>query len=79
MRRLLRRCERRLDGVPIPHPFDLDKLCQGVADMRGRPLRRLGIPGLSSTAPCGLWVSVPAADYILFDPDTSRLHAEQTA
>jgi hypothetical protein len=76
VRRLLRRCERRLDGVPIPHPFDLDKLCQGVADMRGRPLRRLGIPGLSSTAPCGLWVSVPAADYILFDPNTSRLHAE---
>jgi hypothetical protein len=76
VRGLRQRCERRLDGVPIPRPFNLDQLCEGVAGMRGRPLRRLGIPGLSSTAPCGLWVSVPAADYIFFDPDTSQLHAE---
>ena len=34
------------------------------------------MPGLSTGAPCGLWISVPAADYVFYDPDTSRLHAE---
>jgi hypothetical protein len=76
VRRLRRRCERRLQDVPIPHPFDLDELCRGIASRRGRPLRRQAVPGLSSTAPCGLWISTPAADYIFFDPNTSRLHAE---
>jgi hypothetical protein len=34
------------------------------------------MPGLSAGAPCGLWISVPEADYVFYDPDTSRLHAE---
>jgi hypothetical protein len=76
MRRLRRHCERLLQGIPIPHPFDLAEFCQGIARLRGRRLRLQPVPGLSSTAPCGLWISVPAADYIFFDPDTSRLHAE---
>ena len=32
--------------------------------------------GLSVGAPCGLWISVPTAEYVFYDPDTSRLHAE---
>jgi hypothetical protein len=76
VRRLRRACEERLAGVPVPDPFDLAAFCQGIAAMRGRPLRLHPVPGLSSTAPCGLWISVPAADHIFFDPNTSRLHAE---
>ncbi|MFB9364173.1 hypothetical protein [Actinoplanes nipponensis] len=34
------------------------------------------MPGLSAGAPCGLWISVPDADYVFYDPGTSRLHAE---
>jgi hypothetical protein len=76
VRRLRRHCERRLEGVPIPNPFDLGDFCKGIAKLRGRRLQLQAMPGLSSTAPCGLWISIPAADYILFDPNTSRLHAE---
>lgn len=74
--RLRRRCERRLRGVSIPQPFDLDAFCAVVAAHRGRPLVLQPMPGLSTGAPCGLWISVPTADYVFYDPETSRLHAE---
>jgi hypothetical protein len=34
------------------------------------------MPGLGTGAPCGLWISVPTADYVFYDPETSQLHAE---
>jgi hypothetical protein len=74
--RLRRRCERRLQNIPIPRPFDLDAFCAVVATHRGRPLSLQPMPGLSAGAPCGLWISVPTADYVFYDPGTSRLHAE---
>jgi hypothetical protein len=74
--RLRRRCERRLENIPIPNPFDLDIFCAGMAAHRGRPLTLQPMPGLSAGAPCGLWISVPNADYVFYDADTSRLHAE---
>jgi hypothetical protein len=76
VRRLRRWCERRLDGIPVPRPFNLDEFCQGVARSRGRRLGLHGVPGLSATAPCGLWISTPSADYIFFEPNTSGLHSE---
>lgn len=76
MSRLRRRCERRLQNIAIPRPFDLDTFCAVVATHRGRPLTLQPMPGLSVGAPCGLWISVPTADYVFYDPDTSRLHAE---
>lgn len=76
MSRLRRRCERRLQGLTIPRPFDLDVFCAVIATHRGRPLILQPVPGLSAGAPCGLWIAVPTADYVCYDPDTSRLHAE---
>jgi hypothetical protein len=76
VRRLRRRCERRLADIPVPRPFDLAVFCQGIASRRGRALRLQPVPGLTATAPCGLWISLPGTDYVVFDPDTSRLHAE---
>ncbi|MGA5301055.1 hypothetical protein ACPCHT_14065 [Nucisporomicrobium flavum] len=76
MSRLRKRCELLLQGMPIPQPFDLDAFCAVVAARRGRPLTLQPTPGLSAGAPCGLWISVPTADYVFYDPDTSRLHAE---
>ncbi|MEV4709062.1 hypothetical protein [Actinoplanes sp. NPDC049316] len=76
MSRLRRRCERRLQGVSIPQPFDLDAFCAVVAAHRGRPLTLQPMPGLNAGAPCGLWISVPTADYVFYDPGTSRIHAE---
>ena len=76
MSRLRRRCERRLQNIPIPRPFNLDTFCAVIATHRGRPLILQPTPGLSAGAPCGLWISVPTADYVFYDPGTSRLHAE---
>jgi hypothetical protein len=74
--RLRRRCERRLENIRIPNPFDLDVFCAVMAAHRARPLTLQPMPGLSADAPCGLWISVPTADYVFYDPDTSQLHAE---
>jgi hypothetical protein len=76
MENLRRRCERRLRGVRIPQPFDLDLFCREVEARRGRRLLRRAVPGLSSHAPCGLWIGTPEADHVFFDPGTSPLHAE---
>ena len=76
MSRLRRRCERRLDNIRIPKPFDLDVFCAVVSAHRGRPLTLHPMPGLSAGAPCGVWISGPAADYVFYDPVTSQLHAE---
>jgi hypothetical protein len=76
MESLRRRCERRLRGVRIPQPFDLDAFCREIEDRRGRRLLRRAVPGLSSHAPCGIWIGTPEADHVFFDPGTSPLHAE---
>ncbi|MEV6347902.1 hypothetical protein [Actinoplanes sp. NPDC051851] len=76
MEGLRRRCERRLRGVRVPHPFDLDNFSAEIAGLRGRPLHRMPLPGLGSGAPCGIWMATPTADYVFYDPDTSPLHAE---
>ncbi|GAA2574657.1 hypothetical protein GCM10010435_57900 [Winogradskya consettensis] len=76
MRGLRRRCEQRLAGLAIPTPFDLDAFAAVVAAHRGRPLTLRPMPGLGIGAPCGLWISLAEADYVFYDPGTSRLHAE---
>ncbi|MEU8607674.1 hypothetical protein AB0C29_06705 [Actinoplanes sp. NPDC048791] len=76
MSRLRRRCERRLENIAIPNPFDLDIFCAAMATYRGRPLTLRPMPGLSAGLPCGLWISVESADYVFYDPETSQLHAE---
>jgi hypothetical protein len=76
MEGLRRRCERLLRGTRIPHPFDLDAFCAGLAARRGRPLHLRPVPGLSSDAPCGLWIGTADADHVFYDPGTSPLHAE---
>jgi hypothetical protein len=73
---LRRRSERRLRGIRIPNPFDLDAFCDEVAARRGRPLIRRPVPGLSAEAPCGLWIGTASADHVFYDPGTSPLHAE---
>ncbi|MEV6304755.1 DUF6545 domain-containing protein [Actinoplanes sp. NPDC051861] len=76
MEGLRRRSARRLSGLRLPYPFDLDLLCDEVAASRGRPLHRRPLAGLKAGAPCGLWLGMPTADYVFYDPGTSPLHAE---
>jgi hypothetical protein len=76
MEGLRQQCERRLRGIRIPEPFDLDAFCGEIAARRGRPLLRTPVPGLSAEAPCGLWIGTAQADHVFYDPGTSPLHAE---
>ncbi len=76
MEGLRRQCERRLRGIRIPSPFDIDAFCAEVAARRGRPLIRRPVAGLSADAPCGLWIGTAEADHVFYDPGTSPLHAE---
>jgi hypothetical protein len=76
MESLRRRCERRLRGIRVPEPFDLDAFCREVESRRGRRLLRRPVPGLTAGAPCGLWVGTDRADHVFYDPGTSPLHAE---
>ncbi|GIF14636.1 hypothetical protein Ate01nite_46680 [Actinoplanes teichomyceticus] len=46
MEGLRRRCQRRLRGPRVPHPFDLDLFSAQVAARRGRPRHRHPLPGL---------------------------------
>lgn len=76
MKKLHRRCERRLRAIPIPRPFDLATFCRDVARRRGRPLVLQPTPGLADTAPCGMWLAIGDADHILYEAATSPVHAE---
>jgi hypothetical protein len=76
MGQLRRRCEQRVREMAIPQPFDLVTFCAHVEGLRGRRLVLKAMPGLSATAPCGMWLSLAQADYILYEPNTSKLHSE---
>ncbi len=69
-----RRCEDALRGVDLPRPFSIDKLCDVVAERRGRPLRL--IPKATDAGPCGLWVAFDDVDYVFYEPGTSDLHRD---
>jgi hypothetical protein len=76
VRRLRRRCERRLAGIDVPRPFDLDRFCRHVEHSRGRQLRLQPIPNLTASAPCGMYLSTGEADYVFYESSTSALHVE---
>ena len=76
-RELRRRCERIVEGLDMPDPFDLEVLCRTVAEARGRPLRVLIWPaGGGSGSPCGMWVALADEDVIVIDRRTSWLHQQ---
>jgi len=71
---LRRRCEHVLDEVDIPDPFDVDTFAATIADRRQRPLHLL--PKQTPVGPCGVWLALPAADYVFYENGTSSLHRE---
>src|SRR3954471_195703 len=73
-RSVQRRCEARLRTVEIPNPFDLDRFADEVSGRRGRRLTLL--PKQTSLGPCGVWLALPDADYVFYEPRTSALHQQ---
>ena len=73
-RSVQRRCEARLRTVVIPDPFDVGDFAALISRRRGRHLRLL--PKRTSLGPCGVWLALPDADYVFYEPHTSALHRE---
>jgi hypothetical protein len=76
LRHLRRRCERYLRDLDLPEGCDAGVLCARLAERperNGRPIHLLPMP-LSADDPCGLWVATEAADYIVFEANTTVPH-----
>jgi hypothetical protein len=74
-RKLRQRCERLIEGLDIPVPFDAGELCGRVAASRGRPIH-LHAATMPAGAPCGVLVATPGDDYIIYERGTSQMHQE---
>ncbi|WP_026254928.1 ImmA/IrrE family metallo-endopeptidase [Salinispora arenicola] len=72
---LRRRCQRLINDLEIPEPFDLDCFRRQLAGQRGRPLKISPLPALAEPGfVSGVWVATENADYILYNARTSPLH-----
>src|SRR2546423_10212543 len=79
LKRLRRACERRIDGLRIPRPFDLDAFMASVQKQRGGRrihIRPSPIPA-SEVSPYGMWVATPDDDFIIYEPETTPLPRAQ--
>ena len=74
LKQLRRRCEARLRELDLPIPFDVHAFGEALARQRGRPIRLQPVAG--GTRFYGLWVATPAADVVLYECRTSRLHQD---
>lgn len=74
MKRLKKRCEAHLRDLPIPVPFDVHLFAEQVAARRGRPIVLHPMPLLGS--PFGACVPRAAADYVVYEQDTTPLHRQ---
>lgn len=64
-----------LREIGVPEPFDLDVFCGNVARARGRRVELHELPADMGRV-CGLYVSLPAVDHVLFATGTSRRHRQ---
>ncbi|WP_406139011.1 toxin [Streptomyces sp. NBC_01089] len=72
---LRRGCRRRLETLALPRSYDLRLLCEHVGRARGRAIRLVPMH-LDATGPCGVVLSLPGADYVVYEMQTSRHHQE---
>jgi hypothetical protein len=72
-RELRRRCRRLLNDLDIRPPLDTVELCRRVAHTRSKPIRLVPHP-IPVPGPFGVWISTTAADYILYQQQTTKAH-----
>ncbi len=73
--RLRRSCEDRLTALKLTASSDVAGLCARLSELRGRPLHLIPI-AMRAAQPCGLWVTSDAADFVIFEANTTRPHQE---
>ncbi|MGI5213478.1 hypothetical protein [Plantactinospora sp. CA-290183] len=74
-RRLRRRCTARLAALRLPDTASMATLCAQIGRQRNRPIRLLAMP-LHEARPCGIWLSLPDADLIAYEANTTRMHQD---
>ncbi|HEU5471433.1 MAG TPA: hypothetical protein VFV67_12330 [Actinophytocola sp.] len=72
-RDLRRRCRRLLNQLDIRPPLDVVELCRRVGEDRGRPIRLVPHP-IPVPGPFGVWITTDAADYIVYQQQTTKTH-----
>jgi hypothetical protein len=73
-RSLRLRCERLVQGLELPDPFDIHELCRRIGEQQGRALHTVALP--LPPDKCGLWVRTKDFDVIFYQSDTSPMHQE---
>jgi hypothetical protein len=70
-----RRCVALVDALDLPAPFAVQVLADSIAAIRGRPIQ-LRPAAMPVDGACGMWVSTPERDIIVYEQNTSGLHQE---
>ncbi|MGW4031696.1 regulator component [Streptomyces sp. NPDC004838] len=72
---LLESCEEKVDRLRLPYRFSTRKLCETMAELRGKPIimSPVGMLGVID-APCGIRLETPEADLIFYEQGTSVHH-----
>src|SRR5437588_2776520 len=74
VKRLRKRCEERLQALPLPAPFDIHAFCNSVAQRRGHPIVLLAVP--SGPGVTGAWLAGDDTDFIVYSEETTLLHQQ---
>ncbi|RJQ75378.1 hypothetical protein D5S17_21040 [Pseudonocardiaceae bacterium YIM PH 21723] len=74
-RELRRQCRRLLRELDIRPPLDVRLLCERLAAHRGRPIHLMDYP-LPVPGEFGVWLASDAADYILYQRETTKPHQD---
>jgi hypothetical protein len=73
-KQLKEQCNQIADALDLPPTWSIPDLAARLSALSGRPVHIDFLPVDASDAPCGFWVSTPAADYIFARHGTSVLH-----
>jgi hypothetical protein len=72
---LRRSVKQLLSELELDVPLNIRVLCDRLGERRGQPIKLLPYP-LPVPGVFGLWLSMPTADYILYQKNTTRGHQE---
>jgi hypothetical protein len=76
-RRRLAACDRIVDQVPLPVPFNINRYVRALEASRGRPIRLKyweRVASFDPSHPYGCWLACEDEDRFYLRPDTSPLH-----
>ncbi|MBV9022856.1 MAG: toxin [Streptomycetaceae bacterium] len=72
---LRRGCQARLTGLELPADCDVVALCAHLGKRRGRPIHCIALR-MGASEPSGVWLSLPDAEWVVYEAHTSRVHQE---